>query len=72
MNSRNENGAADSVRARDLGAYGVRYSRACGIICGFSLVEPERLVRAFLMGRAVEAGGSEPFCHLAADEGKTG
>jgi hypothetical protein len=35
-------------RARNIsGAYGVRYSRGCGIIFGFSLAEPENLKSDF-------------------------
>jgi hypothetical protein len=52
--------------------YGVRYSRGCGIIYGFSLTETENVRRRFLLGRLprrslvrrrepLEARGSEPF-----------
>jgi len=44
-----------------LGAYGVRYFRDCGIICGFSIAETENQRKRFLLGRALETEGSEPF-----------
>jgi hypothetical protein len=43
------------------GAYTVRYSRGCGIVSGFSLAETENLGPPFLLGRALEGEGSEPF-----------
>jgi hypothetical protein len=43
---------------RSLGAYGVRY---LFVIYGFSLAETENVEITFLLGRAREAEGSEPF-----------
>ena len=40
------------------GAYTVRY---LFVTCGFSLAETENLGRRFLLGRALEQEGSEPF-----------
>ena len=43
---------------KNLGAYTVRY---LFVIYAFSLAETEKLGLAFLLGRALEARGSEPF-----------
>jgi len=50
---------------KNLGAYTVRYSRACGIIYGFSLSETENLEKRFLLGRALEGEGFRTFLTLA-------
>jgi hypothetical protein len=43
---------------KNLGAYRVRY---LFVICGFSIAETQNLGSRFLLGRAPEARGSEPF-----------
>jgi hypothetical protein len=46
------------LQHRRPGAYTVRY---LFVICGFSLAETANLGSQFLLGRALEARGSEPF-----------
>ena len=53
-----QRGRFDLPNESNLGAYGVRY---LFVILGFSLTEAEDSESQFLLGRALEDEGSEPF-----------